>query len=121
VDDSTRSQYEVAGMSYFQPWPDKPAHVMRTYYEVPAHIQRRPEELCQWAGEALDNARRHKKPQRKKSLRKKSQPKPANTNVSSKKLVPTKSNKLTDSGLKTAQSLVQKLPVRPAQKKSGSR
>jgi DNA transformation protein len=81
VNDETRPAYESAGMSCFQPWPDeKPGFMMRTYYEVPPHVQRHREELCGWASEAAEIARLSKtatkKAKPKKSAKKKSKLRP---------------------------------------------
>lgn len=75
VNDETRRAYENAGMTCFQPWPDdKPGFMMRTYYEVPPHVQRQREELCGWASEAAEIAL-VSKTAKKKSKSKKPKPK----------------------------------------------
>jgi DNA transformation protein and related proteins len=70
VDDTTRKKFIDAGMSCFSPSPD---FKMKNYYEVPAYIQRRPEELCQWASEAYDIAKAAKKLKPKKKPKTKSE------------------------------------------------
>jgi DNA transformation protein and related proteins len=67
VDDQTRPDYEAHGMCFFQPWPDKPTHGLRNYFEVPANIQRQREELCAWAAASLAIAQRAKPKSRTKS------------------------------------------------------
>ena len=47
VDDSNRGRYEAAGMPAFQPYPEQPTTM--SYYQVPAHVLERGEELAVWA------------------------------------------------------------------------
>jgi DNA transformation protein len=47
VDDSNRAQYEAAGMTAFQPYPDKP--MIMSYYQVPANVLEHGDELAAWA------------------------------------------------------------------------
>ena len=51
VDDTNRDNYLAAGSAPFQPYPDKPA--MSSYYEIPPDVLENPEELIEWAEEAL--------------------------------------------------------------------
>lgn len=46
VDDSNRAQYEVEGMSAFQPFSDKPMTI--SYYQVPARVLEDADELTTW-------------------------------------------------------------------------
>lgn len=66
VDDKTRPKFIDAGMSCFSPHADVK---MQNYFEVPEHIMRRAEELCQWASEAFDIAKAAKKLKPKKKPR----------------------------------------------------
>ena len=50
TDDTTRKQFQAAGMSCFQP---KPKQKLGAYYEVPADVLEDPRELSIWAGRAL--------------------------------------------------------------------
>lgn len=56
VDDRTRGDFEAVGKGPFLPYgdPDRPMQ----YYEVPADVLEDPEQLGEWAGKALDVARR---------------------------------------------------------------
>ncbi|MHC4511942.1 MAG: TfoX/Sxy family protein [Planctomycetota bacterium] len=56
VDDSNRADYEAEGMEPFQPFADKKA-VMQ-YYEVPIDVLENRETLRDWAGKALDVAKK---------------------------------------------------------------
>ncbi len=65
VDDRTRGRYEAAGLTPFQPYPDKPTTM--SYYPVPDALMDDPDALCDWAREAFDVAlkARTKKPMKK--------------------------------------------------------
>ena len=69
VDESTRPDYEEAGMEPFRPF-DETSYVM-SYYEVPVDVLEESDELVEWARKALAAARRapskKKKPTRKKA------------------------------------------------------
>lgn len=67
VDEASAAAYRAAGSQAFRPFPDKPP--MGGYYEVPLCVQERDEELCAWAGTALEVARRAKKRGTKKKSR----------------------------------------------------
>ena len=56
VDDSSRPDYESAGMGPFRPFPDKP-YVMQ-YYEVPPDALENKNELRNWARKAIKVAER---------------------------------------------------------------
>ena len=51
--ETTRKQYLLAGMSYFQP---KPKQKLGAYYEVPADVVENSSELTRWAREAIEVA-----------------------------------------------------------------
>ncbi len=67
VDDESRRDYESAGSEPFQPFPDKPS--MRTYWEVPEHVQADVRGLKTWTLRALRAAREREK--RKSRVKKK--------------------------------------------------
>jgi len=56
VDDTTRGDYERAGMGPFRPYPDR-AGTMQ-YYAVPLDVLESAGELAQWARRAIDVAKR---------------------------------------------------------------
>ena len=56
VDDTTRPAYEAAGMGPFRPSDDDGPSM--GYYEVPGDVLESREELREWAGRAVDVARR---------------------------------------------------------------
>ena len=53
TDDTTRKQFQAAGMSCFQP---KPGEKLGAYYEVPADVLENPGELSRWARDAIEVA-----------------------------------------------------------------
>jgi DNA transformation protein len=55
VDDRNRADFEVRGMSPFQPFPDKPSTM--SYYELPADVLGDPRRLKSWVEKSLDAAR----------------------------------------------------------------
>jgi DNA transformation protein len=59
VDDSNREKFIQAGSGPFKPYADKPT--MASYYEVPAEILEKPEELIGWASESLAIQKKNKK------------------------------------------------------------
>ncbi|MBU1694171.1 MAG: TfoX/Sxy family protein [Verrucomicrobia bacterium] len=61
VDDSNRQAFLDAGSSAFKPYPNKPA--VMSYYEVPADVLERPEELVLWARRSwsIQNSQKKKK------------------------------------------------------------
>ena len=60
VDDSSRSDFEAAGMEPFRPFPDK--GTVMSYYETPGDVLESRDELTAWAQKALRAAgRKHKK------------------------------------------------------------
>lgn len=56
VNDSTRKDYERAGMKPFQPYADRPLTMQ--YYEVPAQVLEDREKLTKWARRAIAIAER---------------------------------------------------------------
>ena len=52
VDDTNRKKYEAVDSEPFQPFKDKP--MTMSYYELPAEVFERPEELFSWAAESLE-------------------------------------------------------------------
>jgi len=52
ADDATRARYEQAGSKPFSPFPDRPDQTM-AYWQVPAEVLEDPEQLTEWAREAL--------------------------------------------------------------------
>lgn len=60
VDDRTRRAYEAAGMSAFNPYPNRSV-TMNCYYEVPVEVLEDEDRLRTWGREALDVARRSPK------------------------------------------------------------
>ena len=56
VDDSNRRHYETAGMTAFQPYPDKP--MTMSYYQVPAGVLEDRHELTEWARASVGVAAR---------------------------------------------------------------
>ncbi len=63
VDDSNRPDFEAAGMEPFRPYGDDRA---MKYHEVPIDVLEDIDALKDWAGKAIDVARRAKKPKRRK-------------------------------------------------------
>jgi DNA transformation protein and related proteins len=57
VDDRTRPEYEAAGMTGFQPYPDR-EKMSTNYYEVPLAVLESAGTLTQWARRAVDVAKR---------------------------------------------------------------
>jgi DNA transformation protein and related proteins len=57
VDDRTRGEYEAAGMSGFQPFPDR-EKMSTNYYEVPLAVLESADTLTQWARRAVDVVKR---------------------------------------------------------------
>jgi DNA transformation protein and related proteins len=55
VDDNNRPDYEALGMARFRPYRDKPI-LSLNYYEVPAHVLERADELIVWARRSLKAA-----------------------------------------------------------------
>jgi DNA transformation protein len=55
VDDTNRWEYEAAGSSPFQPYPDREASM--SYYEVPLAVLEDAATLCRWADRAVAVAR----------------------------------------------------------------
>jgi DNA transformation protein len=51
VDESNRAKYEAAGSAPFKPREDKP--MVMSFWELPADVFERPEELIEWADESL--------------------------------------------------------------------
>jgi len=49
VTEATVARYRAAGSAPFEPWP---GHVMKGYFEVPAHVLEDPDEASAWAREA---------------------------------------------------------------------
>jgi len=56
TDDTTRPDYERAGMKPFQPYPDRPGTMQ--YYAVPVGILESTSELVEWARKAVAVAAR---------------------------------------------------------------
>lgn len=56
VDDSTRVEYERAGMLAFKPYTDRSGTMQ--YYSVPLHVLESAPELARWARAAVAVARR---------------------------------------------------------------
>jgi DNA transformation protein len=52
ANDTTRARYEQAGSKPFCPFPDRPDRAM-AYWQVPAEVLEDPEQLSEWAREAL--------------------------------------------------------------------
>lgn len=61
VDDSTRPDYEAAGMSPFSYSTKKREVLVKRYYEVPVEILEDREALIDWAAESIEIARKKKK------------------------------------------------------------
>lgn len=57
VDDSNRDDFEKAGSSPFNPYPDKTKTVVMSYYEIPADVLEDPGQLAKWAERSLVVAR----------------------------------------------------------------
>jgi DNA transformation protein len=68
VDDSTRARYERAESKPFCPFPERPEQTM-AYWQVPADVLEDPDELANWAREALGVAlaKRPRKPSRRRA------------------------------------------------------
>ena len=64
VDDTTRSQYEAAGMTAFKPYADRPTSM--SYYQVPVHVLEDADELATWAREAVRIATRAAAPRKRR-------------------------------------------------------
>ena len=56
VDDTTRGDYEGAGMGPFKPFPGRTPSMR--YYAVPLEVLENAEELARWARRAVDVAKR---------------------------------------------------------------
>ena len=63
VDDSTRPEFEAAGLGPFRPYGDERT---MNYNEVSVEILEDAEELTRWAKKAIDVAARNKKKKKKK-------------------------------------------------------
>ena len=61
VDDSNRDDFEMAGSSAFNPYPEKDKSIVMSYYEIPVDVLENPDELIEWAKKSLTIARRKKK------------------------------------------------------------
>ena len=55
VDDTSRPDYEAAGMGPFCPFQHKPT--VMSYYEVPSDVLEDHEQLCAWARKAMQAAK----------------------------------------------------------------
>lgn len=66
--DTNRARYEQAGSKPFCPFPDRPDQAM-AYWQVPADVLEDPEQLTDWAREALAVAlaRRARRPVRRRA------------------------------------------------------
>jgi DNA transformation protein len=64
VDDSTRSQYEAAGMQSFSYETKKGRVQVRRYFEVPEDVLTDPDELRVWARASMQAAAQKQKPRR---------------------------------------------------------
>lgn len=58
VDDSTRGQYERAGMTPFKPYPNRSGTMQ--YYAVPLEVMESSAELARWVRQAVGVANRSK-------------------------------------------------------------
>ena len=61
VDDSNREDFEKAGSSAFNPYPDKVKSTVMSYYEIPADVLENPEQLIFWAKKSLVIAQKRNK------------------------------------------------------------
>lgn len=61
VDDSNREDFEKAGSSAFNPFPEKNKTYIMPYYEIPADVLEDAEQLGKWADRALAIAKKKKK------------------------------------------------------------
>jgi len=61
VDESNQEDFEKAGASAFNPFPEKDKTYVMSYYEIPADILEDRQLLSQWAERALTVARKKKK------------------------------------------------------------
>jgi DNA transformation protein and related proteins len=55
VSDASRADYRARGMAAFRPFADRP-HLSEHYFEVPAEVLEDADQLCVWAGRALQAA-----------------------------------------------------------------
>ncbi|HEX8390738.1 MAG TPA: TfoX/Sxy family protein [Longimicrobium sp.] len=67
TDDTNRPDFEAAGMAPFDPYQD--GRVMLSYHELPAEMLEDPDVLRPWLQNALDVARRKRKPAPRKPRR----------------------------------------------------
>jgi DNA transformation protein len=63
VDDSTRPDYEAAGMGPFRPYDSK--ETVMSYYEAPIEVLENRDRLREWADKAVKIARAKKRRKRK--------------------------------------------------------
>lgn len=61
VDDSNREDFEKAGSSAFNPYPEKDKSIVMSYYEIPTDVLENPDQLAEWAGKSLTIAQKKKK------------------------------------------------------------
>ena len=61
VDDSNREDFNKAGSSAFNPFPEKTKTYVMSYYEIPADVLEDRKLLGKWAERALTVARKKKK------------------------------------------------------------
>jgi DNA transformation protein len=61
VDDSNRDDFVKAGASAFNPYPEKGKTAVMSYYEVPADVLEKPDELAKWAQRSLIIAKKKRK------------------------------------------------------------
>ena len=54
VDDSNRADFEKAGSSPFNPYPEKGLTAVMSYYEIPPEVLENPADLAQWAQRAFE-------------------------------------------------------------------
>ncbi len=59
VDNTNRAEFEALGLPPFVPFPDKPYAM--SYYQAPDDALENSEDLCAWARNAWEAARRQKK------------------------------------------------------------
>ena len=60
VDETTRGDYQAAGMEPFRPFQEGKSYAMG-FYEVPAEVLEEPEELSRWASKAYAVAQRKRR------------------------------------------------------------
>jgi DNA transformation protein len=54
VDDASREDFQKAGSSPFQPYPDKAKSTVMSYYEIPPQVLEDRDELAKWAQRSFD-------------------------------------------------------------------